>query len=618
MGKKQFLNSMYKRGTSQFDPNTRKYIPMTNDALIYTEKDVETHKTELKIIEKPYIDFYIANTQQKFHKFSMPLSEVHKVTVPYADRDKEIARALGCLDDFYNSKRNGSGWEYKKNIMKHPNLYMADVDIEDFYKTKMMLLNGEDAVSGVYEQAFSDTEVDISRFQEDFPDPNVAPCPICLITCIYMNRKECISYILYDERTKNDIEDVTRNPKQFINEYLDPIIVNEGLSFNFKVFYKEEDLIRTYFKDTHERKPDFMGWWNMSFDIPTILNRLRRLGYSDRAIAEIICHPDVPDQYKYVKYNVDPKRNEMNGKKDQGSSKDSDDSSDDDEEDGDDEDLCDEDDGTGGGRGKSKANRPNPSRYVDWFEAPGYTQHYCQMAMFSNLRKRFLYPSYKLDDIGKTFAGIGKYNLHEGGYSIKDCNVKNFKIFLAYNIRDSFVQYMLEKKNNDIANYIIFSSNTRLSKGHQMSVVIKNDILKYLLKKNEVSGNAIDYGITEHFPGAIVGRPELIEQEGISIEGKSSFVFENAVDMDASSLYPSMMILFNICKPALFGRVMDVYNPVNDKSLGKGEGLFSQIETIDQSLFDLCSKYMGLPTPQDLIKTINESVETKQVISHTP
>ena len=60
MGKKQFLNSVYYRGGSKFDPMTGKYVYLKNDALIYTEKDVETLKTELKIIPHPKIDFYIA------------------------------------------------------------------------------------------------------------------------------------------------------------------------------------------------------------------------------------------------------------------------------------------------------------------------------------------------------------------------------------------------------------------------------------------------------------------------------------------------------------------------------------------------------------------------------
>ena len=584
---KQFLNSMYFRGSSAYDTSARKSVQMKSDALIFTVKDTETLKTEIKILKHPTIDFYLSKKPLKFHHFSVPVDELRKVTVPYADRDKEIAASLGKLQEFYNSASNFEmRKEYTKNILRKPNLYSADTDIEDYYKTKTLMANqdeeGNQRVASRYSMCFSDTEVDISNFDEDFPDPSVAPCPINLITAFYTETKEAISYILYDERVKEDQMWVLQNSDQFIKEYLDPMIVNEGFTFEFKLFQTEADEIRTYFADMHERKPDFCAWWNMAFDMPTIIHRLEKLGFSKEQIAEIMCHPDIPKEYKYVKYIPDPKRKLFEV------------SEDDDEEEDDD------------GGSKNSKQRPHPSRLVDWVEIPGYTQHYCQMVMYSCLRKRFLLPSYKLDDIAKE-AGIGKYNLSENGYSIKDCNVKNFKIFLAYNIRDSFCQYIIEKKYQDMNQFILTTSNTRLSKGFQASVTIKNEIMLYLIRNNEIMGNAIDYGFSESFGGALVGDPAFIEQFGVPISGnKNTYVFEDAIDLDASSLYPSIMILFNIFKSALYGRVTDIYKP-DGTSLGKGEGLFSDLQTIDQSIFDICEKYMGLPQPIEFIKYLESA-----------
>ena len=132
-----------------------------------------------------------------------------------------------------------------------------------------------------------------------------------------------------------------------------------------------------------------------------------------------------------------------------------------------------------------------------------------------------------------------------------------------------------------------------------------------LLKDNQVMGNAIEYDVVDPVPGAIVGRPELIEKPGIKITGQSSYVFENSVDFDAGSLYPSWTIMNNIFKSALFGHVTDVRIP--DKSvpegfvsMGKGEGMFENLLTIDQSIFDLASTYMGLPKPEDLVDVITK------------
>lgn len=597
MGKKQFLNSMYFRGGSQFDKATGKYVFLKNDALIFTVKDVDTLETELKIIPHPTIDFYLALKPQKFHRFSIPVNECRKVTVPYAEREHAIAQCLNKLPEFTYAKRNGSYWEYTKETLKNPNLYFADQNIEDYYKTKYYIDNadpetGDQSVCGSYDMAFSDIEVDISEYDEDFPDPTIAPCKINLITCIYSKSKEAISYVLYDPRVADKQEWVVTHKDEFVSKYLDPIIVNEGLSFEIKVYEKEDDLIRDYFNDLHVRKPDFCAWWNMAFDIPTILHRLERLGYTESDIADIICSPEVPKQYRYVKWIPDPKRKLF-----ESGSEEADTEKEEEEEDD--------------GRSKNSKQKPHPSRLVDWLEAPGFTQHYDQMSTYSCMRKRYLLPSYKLDDIGEKDAGIGKYDLAANGYSIKTCNVVDFLVFLAYNIRDSFVQYKIEQKVKDMNQNIICASNTRISKSFQMSICVKNEITLYLLRHGEIIGNAIDYNIVEHFQGALVGLPALIEQGGIPIKGCSkSYVFESAVDEDASSLYPSTIITHNISKSSLYGRVNAIYSggkyigngvDIHDNYPDRSTTLFGDIETIDQSIFDVCKEYFNLPTPSEII-----------------
>lgn len=601
----QFLNSMYHSAKRGYDDATRKYVTMMPDALIYTTKDTKTLETSLHIVESPKIDFYISNVQQPFHKFSIPKSEARKITVNYCDRDKEIAEILGTLDQFYNSRKNGSSWEYNKRTMKNPNLYSADVNIEDFYKTKYIIENGVDAIAPSYKVAFSDSEVDISNFNEDFPNPKIAPCPIYLLSTIYAWTKDLYAFILYDPRIDSDIRDILNNPDKYVEEYVDENMKKEGFHYHFSVYKTEVDLIKAYFKQTHDLKPDFMGWWNMPFDIPTMIGRLRRAGLSEKEIADIMCDPSIPENLRYIRYTEDPKRKMY----DTGNAED-----DSDEDDADDE--------KANKKSKNSQNKPHPSRLVDWFDIPGYTQHYDQLAMFSCLRKRELYPSYKLDDIGEQFAGEKKLDLEDAGYNIKNVNVKNFKICLAYNMRDVFVQYSIEKKQRDINQAVIASSNTRFSKVHSMSIVIKNEIMLYLWDKNQIMGNAIDYDVYESLPGAIVGKPELIEQLGIDVANRPSYVFEDSIDLDASSLYPSLIITFNIFKSALFGHVTSVVIPnppgsdpyKQEECLGKGEGLFEAIECIDQSIFSVCKEYMNLPTPTEMMKLI-EKEATKRAIA---
>ena len=153
-----------------------------------------------------------------------------------------------------------------------------------------------------------------------------------------------------------------------------------------------------------------------------------------------------------------------------------------------------------------------------------------------------------------------------------------------------------------------------------MSICVKNEIMLYLMRQNLIIGNAIDYNIVEHFQGALVGLPSLIEQYGIKIPGcKKSYVFSLCCDSDASSLYPSMIISHNVSKDALFGRISAIYQGTTGKYLGIGvdkyensedktNSLFMDLETIDISLFDITKQYFDLPTPGEIINIIGNSL----------
>jgi DNA polymerase elongation subunit (family B) len=578
---KQFLNSMYKpqKTVIGVDGKRKEIAP---DALICTLYNFDTNNTELCIIPNPYIDFYVANTMQPFHKVSIGQDQVRKLYVPYKNRDKEMASALNLLNDYYNSWKNRSNWEFMNNLRKNPNLYAADTHIEDYYKTLSVLKNGY--VFAPYKKGFADIEVDISEFGEDFAQPEVAPCPIYLITYIDRALREVFCFILFDPRVKNDILRIVHNPDTFLEKNLDPIMKKENFKYHFNVYETELALIKGFFQIIHQCKPDFVGWWNMPFDMPYILNRLQRLGCSPDEVADICCHPEVPSQFRYVKYIQDPKRAEFFSKK-----------HDEDEE-------AEEENNDKG--------RPHPSRLVDWVEIPGYTQFFDQMSAFSCLRKRYLLKSYKLNDIGKKYGGIGKLDLADLGYSIRNVNIVNFEICLSYNIRDSFVQFAIEEQQRDIDKMIASAFNTRLSKTFSNSIVIKNYLMLDLWKEGQIMGNANKFDFKENFEGALVGRPELLEQLGIDIMGSPSYVFENAIDLDATSLYPSIIITHNIFKSALFGHIVDIEKP-GIGSIGKGDGLFEDLQTIDQSIFEVAESYFGLPSVYDILKNIENLAHKK-------
>jgi len=172
------------------------------------------------------------------------------------------------------------------------------------------------------------------------------------------------------------------------------------------------------------------------------------------------------------------------------------------------------------------------------------------------------------------------------------------------------VQYRIEEIQEDLDKYLIFSDNTRLSKGTSISVVFKNMLTMYAYKHDHIIGNTVFLDIHEPLPGAIVADPALIEVLGQEILNKPSYVFNWVIDLDIKSEYPTIMIIFNIFKDALFGRAMKLMSS-RGKELGSAEPIMKHLVTIDTSLFDLCEIYMGLPGPNQVFKIIEKLLNTK-------
>jgi hypothetical protein len=574
MSSEIFLNSWYRFPASERDAYG-KYKTVAEDAFIYTTKDVESGETSLHVIEKPMIDFYISRTERSYHYLSVPASDCSKKTVRYKDRNIHLSESLGLKDEYFQSFKKGGrdgNRQFMANVRRNPQLYLADVDIEDYYKTLFMKEHG--AQYGKINKSFMDIEVDISNY-EGFPDEAKAPCPINLISHIDVKSMTIYSFILIQEFNRDQIMEVLAKPKDFIREFVDEEIAQK-FDIVFFAYESELDVVKGWITTVHDTKPDFCGIWNMHFDALTILNRLRKAGFNTKELAEFFCHPDIPKTAKYLKYSEDVERNErmfINAK---------------------------------GEEEKEDSDR-HPSRYWDWFEFPGYTQVYDQMSLFSNLRKRDLLPSYSLNNIGESFAGVKKLNLAAKGYSLQDVNVKSFKTFLAYNIQDVYVQYCIENVQEDLDKYLVFSDNTRLSKGVSVSVVIKNMLMMYAMNHGEVIGNSIRYNIHEALPGAIVANPALIDTLGVPIMGKPSYVFQNVIDLDLKSEYPSVMICFNICKNAVFGRILDVQKE-DGSWLGTGAELNTMLVTQDSTLFELSERFLGLPGPAKVFKEIEREL----------
>ena len=73
-----------------------------------------------------------------------------------------------------------------------------------------------------------------------------------------------------------------------------------GSDLKYKQFFytDEKKMLVHLFQLINQLKLDFIAVWNISFDIPYLIERLTRLGLDPK---EVMCHPDFPAKVCYFK-----------------------------------------------------------------------------------------------------------------------------------------------------------------------------------------------------------------------------------------------------------------------------------------------------------------------------
>ena len=431
-------------------------------------------------------------------------------------------------------------------------MYSSDTNIEDYYKTQFELIYGS-YENCPLKKSYFDIEVDVSENDATENDP---VSPISAISYFIEDTKTMYGLMLKFPDNKLQ-KDVIKNPMRFISEYLtDSEMKDEDIKVDIRFFDNEENLIREFFNIFHTVNADTLTAWNSPFDIKYIINRSTRLGMD---VARLICSPSIPDEFKRIVYNEDPK--------------------------------------------KQKKGVKIFHRLWDWIDMANYTMIIDAMSLYSNLRKRYQLQSYGLYNVSKVELNYTKVELSHYGLTIRNAHVLNYPIFLKYSLTDTYLLYLLEKKSSDLNRFIATCDNTRISKGVNISIIIKNILYLEELKNGKILGNSINYEIWNSIPGALVASPDNINIRNTAVANeKRTLVFDNCIDMDASAEYPSIMREWNICKNTIkqrFTIIVSLQDAMDVKI--SGEDLFKGLQTLDSSLFDICNKVFDLPNINEMV-----------------
>jgi DNA polymerase elongation subunit (family B) len=540
------------------------------DVLVKVLKNEDTGEKFLETIENPTITYYITKDE---YESDTPVSyievdKVRPVTTSSSNIVKSVAYETGQEEFFWDSIRDKK-FKQLGAVQLDPNVHGSDVNLEDYYIAKHYEKYPRENSNGKLTKGFFDIEVR-SAYIDGFPEPERAECPIDAIS--YFNDSNLTMYVFLLRDDKNpQIEEFEANIKEFKKRIKEKYRNDESKKlriddFKIKITFYDEcdelDLIRDFFNIIHYFKPDFMGAWNLtSFDMNYISNRIIQLGESPD---EILCVPE--SDYAYSKLNIDTYNQSFGDKN-------------------------------------------------STFTCIDYTNWYDQLLLFANLRKSNVRESYKLDDIAFEEVGARKLHFKNPETTIKTSCYDNYEEFVEYNIHDTALLYLIERKNQDFDLIYTISSitQTRVNYSLKKTICIRNLARKFYLDNGLIMSNNPNKAYGElnkrsrtSFRGAMVADPNLNNSNGLILNGsKSKFLYNNVIDFDLTSLYPSIILAFNVDATTEIGKIETL------TELFSSDELFDDIVANDT--IKTGHKYFNLPSLEDMVEKIDKSDKKKKL-----
>ena len=513
------------------NPETGKW---SKDWMFLIYKDNKTGKKSHQIITEPEYEYFIAkDSVPMYHNlFFIEKEKVDSVIVPFNVLLKDIAERHGKLDFFYDNIRNGNR---KANMLLHTeyDVFNSDMHIEDHYRYRFSKQYTNAPISPI-SKAYFDIEVDTIHMMGDFPEPG--ECPINAVSYVFNNR---IAVFLLRNPDNPLIEEFEKSINQSLFDELQQFIIeNAGgqklaekyglidLNFDFMFYDDEVRLIQDLFMLINEDEPDFLLAWNMAFDVPYIIERLKKLGIPPE---EIICHPSFDRAHKVCDYFIDERhKNEYEARGDR-------------------------------------------------YDISSHTVFLDQLIHFASRRKgQTKFPSFSLDTIGGIIAKVRKLDYSHITTNISKLPYLDYKTFVFYNIMDTIVQKCIETIAQDV-NYIYMkclTNNTRYDKGHRQTVYLTNRATKDFWNEGFVIGNNLNRNAKkEAFEGALVGDPtHNSDYSKLKLYDQVLNIALNLVDFDYKSLYPSCALQDNMSPNTIIGKI-----EINHKVF-EGENPFNKIQ----------------------------------------
>lgn len=548
--------------------------PGKHDYASIVFKDVSTGRKWIQTIEDPQYMMYIVKPQYRdytHYPSYMPLDRCDQKIVKFKNIINEIVKVGGKKLADYKEWCNKNNKSAKKNLHHYPYVLATDYPYTNYFRCEWMLHYHDYDMQYSLSKVFADIEVD-GIDAPGFPTADI--CPINAVAVVDAETETVHSFLLRNPENPL-IEQFEKNLPNFIGKCHKTFDESYGkLNYEIHMYDTEIDMITEVFRLFNTLARDFILFWNMAFDIPYFIDRIKALGHDPM---KIMCDPEFIQDELY--YRKDHRHHDFKTKNDVF--------------------TC-----------------TSKSVYLD------------QMSQYIKIRKaRSELKTVRLNAIAKAELNDEKLDYSDEA-NIKTLPYENYELFVLYNIKDTLLQYGIEMKTHDIDNVFQRSliNATQYESAFSQTILLKNRAYLSYYKQGFIIGNNnnIDYGNRgfdndadkdededeEGFAGALVGDPMLNEKVGVEILGRpSKFIFSRVIDYDFSSMYPNITITHNIGTVPMIGKIklegFGQYNTDPD-NVFYDEGQVFLEDYLSKDYSFIGNRYFGLPTGEELIKEFGQ------------
>lgn len=530
------------------------------EKVIYTEPDGSTrYEDRVTLYNDPVRPYWLTKPHLRTYEYKKEFEDIANLD-QHLVHDSELTSSLAS-ELGYNTYRK---WPLRQ-LCGSPYVYGADIETEVLVKQKYLHNTPADIVIP-YTRGFFDIEAEVTGEKR-----------INLIT--FMHERTVYTTMLKEymvHRTVDSSGKETCTPfgldevKTRVEELLGEFVKANEFELNFAAFDTEKEMFVWIFQQIHKHKTDFIGIWNLGYDIPRILERCEALNIDP---ASFMCHPDIPKHIQFVHWKQD----------------------------------------------KSVVDHFTDKWH--WLTIAGYTQFIDSMCLYARLRKvTGRESSYALDDISNKILGTGK--LHFSAV-INHQYMQKFRFldYIAYNINDVLIMGLMEFKTNDMKSLCTLSGMSLLSQFSKQTVLVRNDAYNYGKQHGKIPCSTglsmfTEFDKTMSKAGGAVLPPN--KAVGVSVPVISEFSRETQAsvlcnDLDVSSMYPSIMSAFNISKETALSTVLQLVGRTTKDT----ELYFSAVNRPDINALDICTKFYGLPHYNDMLAEFENEMCTAHLTDGT-